>query len=136
VRKLAERSIHSTESIREIVGAIRDETNATIMATDQGTRHAAAVTELMEQTGSMLEESILATQQQKSAAGQVAAAIAQIRDASDHLASEQDRRVSTADRVGLLAVDLASMLKVFGLAVRRDRESRGARPLAAPPTTA
>jgi methyl-accepting chemotaxis protein len=136
VRKLAERSIHSTESIREIVGAIRDETNATIMATEQGIRHAGAVTELMEQTGAMLEDSILATQQQKSAAGQVAAAIAQIRDASDHLASEQERRVSTAERVGLLAVDLASMLKVFGVSVRRSRGPRGAVPAVAPPTTA
>jgi methyl-accepting chemotaxis protein len=136
VRKLAERSIHSTESIREIVGAIRDETNATIMATEQGMRHAGEVTELMQHTGAMLEDSILATQQQKSAAGQVAAAIAQIRDASDHLASEQERRVATAERVGLLAVDLDSMLKVFGVSLRRARRSRVTAPAAAPATFA
>ena len=40
VRKLAERSVRSTESIREIVTAIQDETNATIMATEQGARQA------------------------------------------------------------------------------------------------
>jgi methyl-accepting chemotaxis protein len=136
VRKLAERSIHSTESIREIVGAIRDETNATIMATEQGMRHAGQVTELMQHTGAMLEDSILATQQQKSAAGQVAAAIAQIRDASDHLASEQERRVATAERVGLLAIDLDSMLKVFGVSVRRSRRTRVAPPVTAPATLA
>jgi methyl-accepting chemotaxis protein len=136
VRKLAERSIHSTESIREIVGAIRDETNATIMATEQGMRHAGEVTELMQHTGAMLEDSILATQQQKSAAGQVAAAIAQIRDASDHLASEHERRVATAERVGLLAVDLDSMLKVFGVSVRRSRTPRVVPPVVAPTTTA
>jgi methyl-accepting chemotaxis protein len=136
VRKLAERSIHSTESIREIVGAIRDETNATIMATEQGMRHAGQVTELMQHTGAMLEDSILATQQQKSAAGQVAAAIAQIRDASDHLASEQERRVATAERVGLLAVDLDSLLKVFGISVRRSRRAPVAPPVTAPATAA
>jgi methyl-accepting chemotaxis protein len=136
VRKLAERSIHSTESIREIVDAIRDETNATIMATEQGMRHAGEVTDLMQHTGAMLEDSILATQQQKSAAGQVAAAIAQIRDASDHLASEQERRVATAERVGLLAVDLDSMLKVFGVSVRRSRGTRVAPPVTAPATAA
>ena len=36
VRKLAERSIRSTESIREIITAVQDETNATIMATERG----------------------------------------------------------------------------------------------------
>jgi methyl-accepting chemotaxis protein len=35
VRKLAERSMHSTESIREIITGVQDETNATIMATEQ-----------------------------------------------------------------------------------------------------
>ena len=43
VRKLAERTVGSTESIREIIAAVRDETNATIMATEQGTRQAREV---------------------------------------------------------------------------------------------
>ncbi|HEY0392629.1 MAG TPA: methyl-accepting chemotaxis protein, partial [Solirubrobacterales bacterium] len=43
VRKLAERSIRSTEEIREIVAGVRDETNATIMATEQGARQAGEV---------------------------------------------------------------------------------------------
>ena len=81
VRKLAERSMHSTESIREIIASVQDETNATILATEQGTRQAREVGELMASTGTMLEESILATQQQKSAADQVATAI--VRDPDD-----------------------------------------------------
>ncbi|MHB8468900.1 MAG: methyl-accepting chemotaxis protein [Gaiellaceae bacterium] len=99
VRKLAERSIRSTDSIREIIGAVLDETNATIMATEQGTRQAREVGELMGSTAGMLEESILATQQQKSAADQVAAAMAQIRESADQLAAEQEQRVDTAVRV-------------------------------------
>ena len=110
VRKLAERSIRSTSSIREIITAVQDETNATIMATEQGTRQAREVGELMTSTSTMLEESILATQQQKSAADQVAAAIVQIREAADQLASEQAQRVATSERLEQLVVDLESAL--------------------------
>ena len=110
VRKLAERSIRSTESIREIIGAVQDETNATIMATEQGTRQAREVGELMGSTAAMLEESILATQQQKSAADQVATAMVQIRESADQLAAEQEQRVVTAERVDELAESLQEAL--------------------------
>ena len=106
VRKLAERSLHSTESIREIIASVQDETNATIMATEQGTKQAREVGELMASTTSMLEESILATQQQKSAADQVATAIVQIRATSDQLAAEQTQRAATSERVEQLVNDL------------------------------
>ena len=110
VRKLAERSVQSTDSIREIVTGVQDETNATIMATEQGTRHVQEVAELMTSTVTMLEESILATQQQKSAADQVAAAMVQIRAAADQLAAEQDQRVATAERVEQLVAELERVL--------------------------
>jgi methyl-accepting chemotaxis protein len=110
VRKLAERSMRSTESIREIIVAVQDETNSTIMATEQGTKQAREVGELMSSTASMLEESILATQQQKSAADQVAAAMSQIREASEQLAAEQSQRVGTADRLERLVEELRGAL--------------------------
>ncbi|HEX3924633.1 MAG TPA: methyl-accepting chemotaxis protein, partial [Streptosporangiaceae bacterium] len=47
VRKLAERSVESTESIRVIITGVQDETNATIMATEEGTRQAREVGDLM-----------------------------------------------------------------------------------------
>jgi hypothetical protein len=114
VRKLAERSLHSTESIRAIIASVQDETNATIMATEQGTRQAREVGELMASTSSMLEESILATQQQKSAADQVAAAIVQIRVAADQLAAEQTQRAATSERVEQLVGDLEDTLEGVG----------------------
>jgi methyl-accepting chemotaxis protein len=110
VRKLAERSVSSTDSIREIITAVQDETNATIMATEQGTKQVQEVAELMTSTATMLEESILATQQQKSAADQVAAAMAQIREAADQLAAEQEQRAATAERVEQLVGDLERVL--------------------------
>jgi len=126
VRKLAERSIRSTESIREIIGSVQDETNATIMATEQGTRQAREVGELMGSTASMLEESILATQQQKSAADQVAAAIVQIREAADQLAAEQTQRVSTSERVEELVGELEETLRGFGMEPAGSRTARTA----------
>jgi methyl-accepting chemotaxis protein len=99
VRKLAERSISSTESIREIISGVQDQTNATILATEQGTKQAREVGELMSSTATMLEESILATQQQKSAADQVSTAMVQIREAADQLAVEQEGRLATAESV-------------------------------------
>jgi len=99
VRKLAERSIRSTDEIREIVTAIQDETNATIMATEQGTKQAREVGELMGSTADVLAESLQATQQQKEAAEQVSSAMVQIRIAAEHLAGEQQQRAEMAEGV-------------------------------------
>jgi methyl-accepting chemotaxis protein len=114
VRKLAERSIHSTDSISVIITGVQDETNATIMATEQGTLQAREVGELMASTATMLDESILATQQQKSAADQVDSAIQQIRDAADQLAAEQTQWSVTAERLDTLVDDLESALRDDG----------------------
>jgi hypothetical protein len=111
VRKLAERSIDSTESIRQIIASVQDETNSTIMATEQGTRQAREVGELMASTATMLDESIFATQQQKSAADQVAAAIVQIRASADRSAAEQSQRAETSRRVDELVAELERSLK-------------------------
>ncbi len=110
VRKLAERSISSTESIREIISGLQDGTNATIMATEQGTRQAREVGELMASTATMLEESILATQQQRSATDQVESAMAQVRQSAEQLAAEQAHRTSTAQQLETLVVELDSAL--------------------------
>ena len=123
VRKLAERSIQSTDSIREIIEAVQTETNATIMATEQGTRQAREVGELMTSTASMLEESILATQQQKTAADQVAEAIVQIREAADQLAAEHVQRAATSGRVEELVVELDRTLEGVSANGGPDRNS-------------
>jgi hypothetical protein len=110
VRKLAERSLRSTESISVIVAGVRDETNATIMATEQGTRQAREVGELMTSTATMLEESLLAAQQQKTAADQVDAAILQIRQGADQLATDLAHRAATAERLEALVDEIEAVL--------------------------
>ncbi len=118
VRKLAERSVHSTESISVIITGVQDETNATIMATEEGTRQAREVGDLMTSTATMLEQSILATQQQKSAADQVDTAIQQIRAAADQLAAEQSQWAATARRLEALVDDLDATLQAGDGAMR------------------
>ena len=113
VRKLAERSIRSTESIQEIIAGVQDETNATIMATEQGAKQAREVGELMGSTVEVLEESIRATDQQKLAADQVSTAMVEIRSAAEHLAAEQEQRAATAERVDALVEDLEQKLVVL-----------------------
>jgi methyl-accepting chemotaxis protein len=114
VRKLAERSIRSTESIREIITAVQDETNATIMATEQGARQAREVGELMHSTAEVLDESIRATDQQKEAASQVAGAMVEIRTAAEQLATEQQERAASAARVEELVEALEGKLGDLG----------------------
>jgi len=115
VRKLAERSISSSDSIRQIIGSVQDEANATIMATEQGARQAREVGDLMDTTATMLDESILATQQQRSAADQVADAMIQIREAADRLAADQLQREGTSERVEQLVGELDATLARFGV---------------------
>jgi hypothetical protein len=117
VRKLAERSMESTESIREIVTAIREETNATILATEQGTRQTREVASLMEQTATMLDDSIASIQQQRAAAGQVAGAMTQIRSAAEQLAADQEQRLSDARRAEQLVDELFATLAQHGISV-------------------
>jgi Sec-independent protein translocase protein TatA len=93
VRKLAERSVKSTDSIREIVESIQNEANATIMAT---------------------EESIRATEQQRAAAEQATTAMSEIRTAAQELAAGQQQGVATAERVDDLTARLERILVRYG----------------------
>jgi hypothetical protein len=111
VRKLAERSVQSTESIATIIMAVRDEADATITATGQGTSQAREVADLMTSTAAMLAESILTTQQQKSASDQVDAAVSQIQLAADQLAAHQTQWQATSERLEALVRELEGTLQ-------------------------
>jgi methyl-accepting chemotaxis protein len=117
VRKLAERSIRSTDSIREIITAVQDETNATIMATEQGANQAREVGELMRSTADVLDESIRATDQQREAASQVSSAMSEIRTAAEQFAAEQQARAASAADVERLVGSLEKVLTDHGVAL-------------------
>jgi methyl-accepting chemotaxis protein len=125
VRKLAERSIRSTASIREIVGAVQDQTNATILATEQGSKHADEVVDLMRSTSYELDESLLATAQQREAAEQVAVAMGEIRTAAHQLSSEQQHNLQTTERVERTSAELRELLVQYGIAVTNGGAANG-----------
>jgi hypothetical protein len=107
VRRLAERSVESTESIREIITSVQDETNSTIIATGRGTHQVREVGEMMTSTTTMLVDSIILSQQQKSAADKIDAAVRQIRDEHDALAIRMKaQRTRLADRIEALVADI------------------------------
>jgi hypothetical protein len=94
VRKLAERTVHSTESISQIATGIQEKSNSTILATEQ---------------------SMAATDNQKDAAAQAATTMVEIRRAAEQLAAEQQLRAGTSERVEELVRGLEQMLERYGL---------------------
>lgn len=124
VRKLAERSLRSTEEIREIITSVQDETNATIMATEQGAKQAHEVGELMGSAAEVLDESLRATEQQKEAAQQVSAAMVQVRTSAEELSTEQGHRLEITQHVQELAQRLERTLREHGL-TRQDGGAGG-----------
>jgi methyl-accepting chemotaxis protein len=124
IRKLAERSGRSTESIRGIVTRVQDATNATILATERGAHQADEIVALMHNSSTDLEESRRAADQQRAATEQVAAALGGIRGAVRALSTEQDGRVATTQRVETLTVDLARLLHRHGLDLHTNGKQR------------
>jgi Methyl-accepting chemotaxis protein (MCP) signalling domain len=94
VRKLAERTVRSTESIRQIATGIQEKSNATILATEQ---------------------SMAATDNQKDAAEQASTTMVEIRRAAEQLAAEQQQRAGTSERVEELVRTLDQTLSRYGL---------------------
>jgi len=110
VRKLAERSIRSTEEIRRIITSVQDETAATIRATEQGTRQAQQVGQLMDSAADVLADSMRSTEQQRQAAEQVSQAMVDVRAAAEQLSGEQELRLASAQRVNQVVAELRSRL--------------------------
>src|SRR3569623_635002 len=94
VRKLAERSQESTGQIASIVAEIQSETNATLIASEEGAKEvrpgsplARGVVDALERISGMVDETTtaakeisIATQQQRSASDQVVSAMTQVSD--------------------------------------------------------
>jgi hypothetical protein len=108
IRKLAERTMRSTESIRHIATGIQEKSNSTILAT---------------------ENSMAATDHQKEAAEQAAATMVEIRSAAEQLAAEQQQRAGTADRVEDLVHTLEDTLAHYGAASTNGTGSREPEPV-------
>jgi methyl-accepting chemotaxis protein len=128
VRKLAERSVESTASIREIVADVQGEVDATIEATQHGAHEARDVAELMASTASMVGDAILATEQQKGAAQQLAGAMTQIRAAAELVETDPSQTIQATDELSEIARRMEAELTRLGLSAH-DGLSRQQRPL-------
>ncbi|HTY71476.1 MAG TPA: methyl-accepting chemotaxis protein [Actinomycetes bacterium] len=127
VRKLAERAQESTGQIQSIVAQIQAETNATILASEEGARevHAGAalardVVDALERISGMVDETTtaaqeisIATQQQRSASEQVVAAMSQVSDASRQYAIGSKQTATSAAQLTSLSDQLREEIARF-----------------------
>ena len=127
VRKLAERSQESAGQIQAIVGEIQAETNATIIASEEGAKEVRAGTQLargvvdaLERISGMVDETTtaakeisIATQQQRSASDQVVAAMTQVSDVSRQYAVGSRQAAAAAAPLNVLAAELRSSIAQF-----------------------
>ena len=129
VRKLAERAQESTGQISSIVGEIQAETNATIIASEEGAKEvrtgsglARGVVEALERISNMVDETTtaakeisIATQQQRSASDQVVSAMTQVSDVSRQYAVGSKQAASAAAQLNDLAAELRASIAQFNV---------------------
>ena len=135
IRKLAERSQESAGQIQSIVTQIQAETNATIVASEEGSREvhqgsalARDVVGALEKISGMVDETTtaakeisIATQQQRSASEQVVSAMGQVADVSRQYAVGSKQAAAAATELNTLAADLRSSIAQF-----KTTDSKGA----------
>ena len=127
IRKLAERSQESAGQIQSIVTQIQAETNATILASEEGSREVHQGSELardvvgaLERISGMVDETTtaakeisIATQQQRSASEQVVSAMGQVADVSRQYAVGSKQAAAAATELNALAGDLRASIAQF-----------------------
>jgi methyl-accepting chemotaxis protein len=130
VRKLAERAQESTGQIQSIVAEIQAETNATILASEEGAKDvrngsdlARGVVDALERISGMVDETTtaakeisIATQQQRSASDQVVSAMNQVSDVSRQYAVGSKQSAAAAAQLNVLAAELRASIAQFKVA--------------------
>jgi methyl-accepting chemotaxis protein len=130
VRKLAERAQESTGQIAAIVNEIQSETNATIIASEEGAKEvrtgsdlARGVVDALERISGMVDETTtaakeisIATQQQRSASDQVVSAMTQVSDVSQQYAVGSKQAAAAAAQLNVLAAELRASIAQFKVA--------------------
>ena len=102
VRRLAERSKASAGDITAIIEGVQTETNATVMAMENGAKQMQRGLSLLEHVADATAQVRLTTQQQRSATAQVVETMEQLTDASGQVSA-------TASQIAAAASTLASL---------------------------
>src|SRR5207344_1173678 len=127
VRKLAERSSESAGQIQSIVTQIQAETNATILASEEGSREVVAgsalarevvgslerISGMVDETTTAAKEISIATQQQRSASDQVVSAMTQVSDVSRQYVVGSKQSAAAAAQLNELAAELRASIAQF-----------------------
>ena len=106
VRRLAERSKASASDISQIVDAVREETNATVMAMEKGAKQMQTGLTLLERVTDAASQVRLTTQQQRSATTQVVETMEQLTDASRQVSATAQQIAAAAGNLSTLASNL------------------------------
>jgi methyl-accepting chemotaxis protein len=118
VRRLAERSKGSAGDIAVIVGGVREETNATVMAMEKGAKQMQAGLVLLERVTDAAGHVRLTTQQQRSATSQVVETMEQLTDASRQVSATAQQIAAAAGSLADLAGNLEATAAATGAASR------------------
>jgi len=118
VRRLAERSKGSAGDIAVIVGGVREETNATVMAMEKGAKQMQAGLVLLERVTDAAGHVRLTTQQQRSATSQVVETMEQLTDASRQVSATAQQIAAAAGSLADLAGNLEATAATTGVASR------------------
>jgi PAS domain S-box-containing protein len=138
VRNLAEQSTQATAHVRAILSDIQKATNATVMATEEGTKHveeggrlAVQAGEAIEQLGGVIEESAQAAaqmvaggRQQASGVEQVAVAMQSINQAAVQSIASTRQTKKAAGELTKLAHSLTEIVEQYQLWTARGKDLR------------
>jgi methyl-accepting chemotaxis protein len=125
IRKLADRVGASTKQIRELIDEVRAAVNATVMATETGSKTVdtgasrfsdlegafGRILELVETTTAVAREIELSTKQQATAVEQVDLAIANVAQATRETEAGTGQTLQTASELAALSDRLAQLIK-------------------------
>lgn len=106
VRRLAERSKSSAAGIAEIVEGIQEETNATVMAMEQGAKQMQSGLGLLTEVADGTAQVRLTTQQQRSATSQVVETMEQLSDTSRQVSATANQIAAASAQLAALAANL------------------------------
>lgn len=113
IRKLAERSVESTEEIRQMINEIQAETNSTVIGIEEATHLVAKGVETVGDVTQAAKEISLATQQQKSASEQIVQAMNNIDVVTKQFAASTKQTVTSITELDKLSQELKGTLSLF-----------------------
>ncbi len=113
VRRLAERSKTEAKKIADIVGATQDETNATVMAMESGSKRMRHGLELMEEVADAVSQVRFTTDEQHLATEQVVDAMTAVSSTSRQSAAASQQIAGASTQIARLAAELDRAAAAF-----------------------